>query len=1035
MKTKFSGFLALLLALVVQVTFAQNKTITGTVLDSSSMPLPGATVQVKGSATGTQTDFDGNYTIEAAQGAILVYSYLGFKTVEITVGSETNINVTLEDDATALDEVVVTALGIKRKQDEITSANQVVKADLITQANNPDVLQGLSGKVSGLQISTTSSGVNPTTRIVLRGNRSITGNNQALIVIDGVISNATFLNQIDPNNIESMNIIKGANGAALYGSQGSNGVIVVSTKKGNSKGGKFTVDIRSSVDFERIAYVPERQTRYGQGWATGDGFANIQYENGGWGPEFDGQLAAVGLPQADGNYIMRPYSSLGYDNIKEFFQTGIVTQNQVSLSSGDSEGYVNLSAQRQDSEFIIDNDTSKKTAFNFKGGKTLGKWSINGNATYTSRKTNTASTASLYNDLLQTATNIPVGAFENSGNEGSWNGYYYNPYWLRDNVRNEATQERMNFIGEINYQVNDHISAVLRSNAYLGYTNSLAWQNEYRDPASVVAITGNERAQNSSFQKQNSVFRNYYTDFIVNFDYDLTEDITFKANLGANNQYQTTDLMSVGGENLTIPGLFTVNNLSNGVDDGITYDDQSKKRRYAFYGQIDLGYKDFLFLNATGRNDWTSVLASDRNNYFYPSVGLSFIPTKAIEGLKNNHTLNYLKILASYVKVGNDGEISPYAINPRIGPASGFPFNSNSFTVSTNLTDPLLNPEFTTSYEVGFNSGFFDNKITLDALYYTQSTTDLITGISTSYTSGLSNSTVNIGETELKGLEIDLGLNPFQSSSPDQVDWSINIGYATNTTKVVEVSDQSDEVSLGGYTNAGVFAIKGEEYPQLKVSAYERDDQGRIIVDPSTGNPIIATDLKQMGRTTPKHIVNLNTNVSWKNFTLSATMDYRTGHVFYSNTMYNLTWPGHLVESAYNRGSLIVPNSSYLDSSTGQYVPNTNITAANTASALTQYYSTYVANVGESNVLDATAIKIRELALRYSLPKKMLENTPLTTVTLGVVARNLYTWLPKENRGYADPEANFTTGNAIGVSTSSNLPPTRTFGFSVNLIF
>ncbi|GLB48825.1 SusC/RagA family TonB-linked outer membrane protein [Neptunitalea lumnitzerae] len=1041
MRTKFSGFLTLLLVLIVQLGFAQEKTITGTVVDPDGLPLPGTTVQVKGKSTGTQTDFDGNYSITATEGDVLVFSYIGFKSFEAPVGSSSTVDVTMQMDAEQLGEVVVTgALGIKRKQEELTAAQEVVKAEKLTQAGQPDAVVALTGKVSGLNITTTSSGVNETTRVVLRGGRSISGNNEALVVIDGVISSLNFLKSIDPNSIASVNVIKGANGAALYGSAGSNGVIVVETKKGSNGGeGKLTISVRSNIDFQQVAFLPERQTRYGQGWSSGDGWANYTYENGGWGPEFDGQMATIGLPQADGSYITRPYSSLGYDNIKEFFQTGITTQNQAELAYGDSEGYANLSFQNQQREFVIENDNLKQNTFNFKAGKTLGKWKLSANATYTSKGTDYAR-STLYADLLQTASNIPVQAFENSGNEGHWNGYYFNPYWLRDNNRYERRDEYSNFIGEIGYEFNDHIDVILRSNARLASRDILYYQNGYADPQSVVDITGNQRTQNSGFYRDSYNTRYFYTDFLVNFDYQLTDDLNLKANIGANNQYSTGFQTRVGGQNLTVPGIYTTSNLENGVTYGSdaergmgTFDNQFFSRSYAVYANLDLGYKDFLFLNATARNDWTSVLDQSNNSFFYPSVGLSFVPTKAIEGLQNSDAINFLKVFASYVQVGN-ASINPYEINATLSQGTGYPFNSNSYILSQSQTDPLLTPEFTDSYEVGLNAGLFHDKVTLDAAYFYTSTTDLITDITPSYASGLSNATVNLAETEVNGFEIDLGLNPFQSSSPDQVDWALNLSFSTNKTNVVSVTDQSNEVLISSSSAPGIYAVVGEEFPVLQGTAYERDPEGHIVVDATTGNPIIASGNKNFGRTTPKYIYGLNSTVSWKNFTLSATMDYRTGHVFWSQTKYALSWSGHLVESAYNRGSFVVPNSVYQDGS-GNYVPNTNITAGNSASAYSQYYSTYVGGVDENNVLDASAVKLREISLKYSVPSKLLENTFISDITISANARNLYTWLPKENRGYSDPESANTSGNAVGLAVTGNYPSTRSFGLGLNVIF
>ena len=1032
MKTKFSGILTLFLAFVVQLTFAQDKTISGTVSDENGLPLPGVNIVVKGTTNGTQTDFDGNYSISAATGSVIVYSFVGYVTQEMTVGASNNISFSMAPDVTAIEEVVITALNIKKKPDEITTANQVVETEAILQANNPDAISSLTGKVSGLQINTTSSGVSDNTRVVLRGIRSLTGDNQALVVIDGAISTANFLKSIDPNSIESVNVMKGPNGAALYGSAGANGVIIVTTKRGSKAGEKFTVDLRASAEFETISFIPERQTRYGQGWSSGDGWANYTYENGGWGPEFDGQLTTIGLPQADGTYITRPYSSLGYDNILPFFQTGLTTQNSALISAGNLvDGYVNLSIQRRDTEFILPGDVLARNTFNFRAGKQLGKWTVSGNATYTKQKTQEA-TRGLYDDLLQVATNIPVEAFEHSGNEGHWNGYYYNPYWLRDNQRNNNDTDRFSLTGELAYEFNDNINAVLTSNALIFSNNFLGYSNAYQDPQSVIDITGFERVIVSSFNKSQTFSRDFYTDFIVNFDYDLTEDFSFKANVGVNNRYSKNNFVRVGGENLTVPGIYSSNNLSGGFNDTITGDDNAVSRRYSVFGQIDLGYKDFLFLNATGRNDWTSVLAPENNSFFYPSVGLSFIPTKAFDF--GGNVLNHMKVFGGFVRVGNDGNVAAYAINPLVAQAGGFPYgDQNSFVSPTATIDPGLTPEFITSYEVGANFGFWNNRITLDATYYKSRTTDQIMATDPSYTSGLTGTTINIGDSETTGGEIDLGIRVFDTQD---FSWDVNMSYSTNKTIVTALASESGELFIGGYTagGAGVYAVVGEEFPLLKGEDYERDDQGRVIIG-ANGNPTIANELKNLGYSNPDYIIGLNTQIKYKNFTLSGTFDYRTGHQFYSHTRGQLAWPGHLYESGFNRGAFIFPNSSVYDPVSDSYVANTSVTTGNTPGQLSQFYSTYVTGVASANILDATAFKIRELGLKYEVPAKMLENMPISNITLGLTARNPLIVLPKANRGYADPESNFTTGNAVGVTNTEQYPETRSYGFSVNIIF
>ncbi|MFD2551814.1 SusC/RagA family TonB-linked outer membrane protein [Bizionia sediminis] len=1030
MKTKFSGILTLFLAFVVQLTFAQEKTISGTISDENGLPLPGVNIIVQGTTTGTQSDFDGNYSITASLGSVLEYSYIGYTTKQMTVGESDTISFAMELDSEALTEVVITALGIKRKQDEITTANQVVKTEEITKAGNPNVIQSLAGKVSGLVINQNSNGVAATQSITLRGNRSISGDNSALIIIDGAISTANFLNSLDPNIVESVNVIKGANGAALYGSQGSNGAIIVTTKKGE-KGDKLAITYRSSIDFENVAYVPERQTRYGQGWDLGDGFTNIPYENGGWGPEFDGQMVPVGLAQADGSYIMAPFASRGSDHIKEFFETGTTFQNGLTISNNSDSGYIFASVQRQDTDFVIKNDQITRNSFNFKAGKTINKWTLSGNVTYvnTSRE---RTLGGIYEDLLQTPSNVPIKAFEFSGNEGHWNAYFENPFWIRDNDREERDNDRFNILGELKYDINDNINVLLRSNGNFNTASTLRYVNAYTEPEEIISNTGADRTQTSSFRYYTTTFKAYDTNLLFNFDYELSSDFTLKANLGANAQYQKSTYVGVGGQDLTIPGLYTGTNLNGEfTGDPTTGDDRSKTTRLGVYAQADLGFRDYLFLNVTGRNDWSSVLAKQNNSFFYPSVGLAFIATKAIPSIKND-VLNYAKLSASYVKVGNDGGIGAYGINPVFNQAGGFPLGGqNSFVRDLNITDPLLEPEFTTTLEAGANLGFFNNRITLDGAYYQFSTDNQITQITASAASGLSTASINLGETEGWGYEVDLGVGIIDNKN-NGMSWDVNIGYVRTENKVVKVSDQASQVALttGGTTQ--VYAVEGQAYPLLQGTAYLRDDQGRVVINSSNGLPEQVA-LKQLGRTSPPHVVNLRTSFSFKGFTLAATMDYRTGHYFYSSSKENLTWSGHLIESAQTgRGAFIFPNSS-IQTSPGVFVANTTVPSGGTSAGDYINFWNTMRGIGENQVLDATAFKVRELSLRYDLSPDFIKPTGLSSVSVSLIGRNLFTVLPKENRGYSDPEASFATGNAQGIQTLGQYPPTRSLGFALNI--
>jgi TonB-linked SusC/RagA family outer membrane protein len=1033
MRTKLNGMLTLLLAFVVHVTFAQERFISGTVSDQDGT-LPGVSILIKGTTTGTDTDFDGKFSIKAKTGDVLVFSYVGYNNVEKTVGTSNTINVSMAEDANVLDEVVITAFGIKRKPDELTTSNQVVKADELTKAGAQNLATALTGKVSGLNIRQVSSGVNQDFTITLRGFRSFSANNEALIVIDGVPSTSALFFALDPGNIENVNVLKGANGAALYGPRGANGVVIVNTKKGGKASEKgYSVNIKVSSEFESYAYLPQRQTRYGQGWASGGQFQQFVYENGAWGPEFDGSLSPVGLPLEDGTFRFRPYETLGSDNIGEFFKTGITNNYGVTVGGGNLEdGYANFSISHLNREFIIEDDTQKRTNVSLRAGKQFGNLSVEGNVQFVGFRTKNTSATQIYGDLLQTATNIDITQFADGDNSTHWNGYFNSPYWRRENIRAASTSNRFTASVNLGYKINDNIKLRSTTRVYSSTGSGFNYNNGYADPQRNIDLSGFERTLTSSYGSSTSSYLDLYSDVIANFDYELTENLNLNANLGTTvNQVVTTN-NGQSGTNLTIPGLY---NISNTINTNPATDSRTKRRQQAVFADVTLGYKDFLFVNATARNDWLSVL--NGQSFFYPSAGVSFIPTKAFKGLADNDVIDRIKLSYSFVQVGNANAIGSYDTNELFSQASGnfygtFPFGStNAFIPSAGISDPNLKPEFTNSHEFGLTAEFLKRRITLDVSGYIGSTTDQISQISTSYASGLTNNTINIGAADTKGIEIDLGVTPV-----DTENWTVNLNasYAASRMEVTKVSDQSDEVQVAGGT-VGIFAQVGEQFPIIKGSDYVRDPNGSVVVD-LNGDPLVSEELEILGRSTPDYILGFNGSVRYKDFTLSATADYRTGHSFYSGTKSQLAWSGYLVESTQNgRNEFIFPNS-VIETSPGVFTPNTSIpTAGPNDSAFLNYYSGRYSDITKNFVLDASAFKVREISLSYAMPRKYLNGSGISNVSISAIARNPFTVLSSENPGYADPEASNQGGNGVGLSTVGNYPNTRTFGLSVNLIF
>lgn len=1014
MKSKTKLLLTFLALLLSQQFFAQAKSVTGTIIDEGGVPLAGVTIIEKGTKNGTQSDFDGNYEIKVNDGAVLVFSFIGMLPQEVVVSSS-KINITMKEDVTELESVVVTALGIKRKPDEITTASQVVKTDELNQAKATNAAVGLVGKVSGLQINTINNGVNPSTRIQLRGFRSISRNNEALIVINGVISTSGALAELNPEIIESINVIKGANGAALYGSLGANGAIIVTTKKGNKDQNKFNIAINTSVTFEEVSMLPKLQNRFGQGYQGAQDFT----ENTSWGAELDGSLQPTGLEQT-----LMPYSFIK-DNYKPFFNTGTTMLNSIAVSSGDENGYVNLSIGNQETSGIIPTDSFKKNNFYFSAGKSNDKWSLNANVRYTTSHQNTAGgvEGSVYNSLTQVPVNVPVEAFSNPDNATHWTYWELNPYWRLKNERIDSKGQTIEGVGEIGYKFNKNIDAIYRASFRTTSFNGYEFFNGYK---AEVVYWDSPFDYVSSYEVNNSNSRRIYSDFLLNFNYMLTNDISFKANIGNNITNIESNASSMKGERLVVPGIYNISNITGSV---VPYDFKSKQRNASIFGNFDFGYKDYLYVNLTFRNDLTSVLNPDNRSFNYGSAGVSFIPTKAFENFGGD-VLTHAKISASIVKVGN-AAINPYDINDRFisGETAGFPYSTiNSFVLDPTLTDMNLKNENLISREININLEFFKRRITFDASYYTSKNTDQILQTSPSFASGANVATINVGESTSTGLELDLGLTPIKN---DNLTWDIRFGYSAPKTTVEKVTETSVQTAIGDYLGtAGIAAIAGEQFPMIVGTGYQRDENGNIIIDASSGDPLKANNVK-LGKTTPDYILGLSSSLTYKNFKLSGVFDYRTGHVFYAGIKDGLVQNGTDISTAQGgRQPFIFPNS-VIETSPGVYTQNNSVTT----SGGQDYYTGIYREIDENFVLDATAFKCREIALSYTFSKDLLSRIGISSFSVGINARNVFMILPKENRNYTDPEFSFTTGNNVGLSTGNQAPPTRTYGINFNLTF
>jgi len=1044
MNTKLKGLLTLLF-LFVQISFAQTKTVTGTVTDGSGVPLPGVNILVQGTASGTQSDFDGNYTLEAAQGSKLAFTYVGFAEQTITVGNANTYDIQMEA-GEALDAVVVTALGIERKPRELSYSVQTIDDDALTKTRNVNTASSLVGKVSGLQINTTNGGVNPSTRVVLRGNRSLLGNNEALVVIDGFQSSRGALDRINPNDLENVSVLKGANAAALYGSDAANGVLIITTKKGK---GKMNVTFTTSSEFSKVAYLPEVQDQFGVGGFP-DGTLR-PLENVNWGPRFDGRMVNASETLADGTALMVPFSSIKRHQYN-FYNLGLSLRNSVQISSGDDNGSYLFSLDQTNTEGVIPKDAYNQTNVRLNSTREIGKLSLRTNLSFFRSYSNVVGTNNPNSQIrplqwfiINTPLHVPFSEVKNyqtgkyARNEASYYRFYENPYFVVDNNRNMTNINEFSFINNFKYQFSDYLNATLN----VGYTNYNRGYKENHGRFNYNFHVPDPYAEISEYGAQTSdddyISRRLNSDFIISFNKDIAQDFSINANIGQNVQVREEKRVSVGGNNLIIPDFYHVStrtgNLNSGRYSSAEY--SSKYRKFSLYGDVTLGYKDFIYLTGSGRNDWTSTLPKANRSFFYPSTGISFIPTSAFPDMKG--ILNYLKGSFSYAKVGNDPD--SYVTNETFSPNvtnefyEGFPFGSTAgLSFSGRATDPNLKPEFTKSLEASLEFGFLKgDRISGSATVYKTNTTDQLTPISTSYASGATEFYTNVGEIQSRGFEFDLKADIFRS---EDFSWNLGVNYSLMGSKVISLADGVDELEIGGpyVDNSGYGAVikakVGEPYPLLKTTTYQTDDQGRTIVG-ANGNPLPASDLEFQGKTTPDYIVGLNTTFKYKNFSLYAVADYRTGHVFYNNLADALEFTGltkHSVTS--NRQPFVFPNSSYADGN-GGYTANTS---RPTTDGGNNFWSTIYNGTKSNYVTDATVLKLREVSLSYTFDQNLLDKLGLTDMSLNIYGRNLLMLRPSANV-YTDPEFNFDSGNATGFGTQNQSPYSRQYGLALTARF
>jgi TonB-linked SusC/RagA family outer membrane protein len=1069
MKTKFSGILTLLLAFVVQISFAQEKTISGTVSDESGLPLPGVNIVVKGTTTGTQTDFDGNYTIEAAVGQTLVYSYVGFETQEIAVGDSNKINVTMQA-GSMLDEVVVTALGVSREKQSLGYSTQQVEGEDISTVKGNNFTNALSGKVSGLNIKRNNN-FGGSTNVVIRGNTSLTGDNQALFVVDGVpISNRNTNSagqtqargnyydygnaaaDINPDDIESINVLKGAAASALYGSRAANGVIIITTKKGKkAKGIGVTINTNATVGFIDKSTFAEYQDQYGPGYGdyftfediNGDGIDD-QVENyvddASYGPAYDPNLYIYKWNSFDPSlptYLQKsPYVAAEHSAIT-FFETPITLTNSISISNGLEGGSYRMSYTKLDQSGLMPNSTLDRHNFIFSGTYDVTeKFTASGFVNYI--KTDALGRNSTgYNDNIvgnmkqwwsvSTDVNEQKEAYFLTHRNVTWNPgsatpgaaplYWDNPYWTRyENYQNDG---RSRFIGnfELNYELADWVNVTGRVSTDTYSEN----QEERRAVGSVATSFGVSRGNvDSGYLRRDITATETNYDLMFNFNTDISENLSFAGILGSNirrSEFNSLTSSTAGG--LVVPGLYSLQNGASPLPNPV---EQAEKIGVdGVYASASFGFANVVYLDGTIRRDRFSTLPEDNSAFYYPSVSTSFVFSKLLDV----NAISFAKLRLNYAEVGNGAPFDrlrdTYVINGDIG---------NSIPNTAN--NPNLEPERTKSYEAGLEMRFANNRLGFDVSYYKSNSINQIVTVPISPTTGYTGKLLNAGEIENKGIEVSLNAMPIKN---DNFTWSLSANWSQNKSEVLELPDGIKNLQLGRFQGGvSINAELGQPYGVI----YGQDFvylNGEKVVDPDSGR-YLKTPVSNnvLGDTNPDWLAGITNTFTYKDLSFSFLIDIQEGGSLFSLDQYYGEATGIYANTAFTN-DLGNPVRSPLDEGGGYINPGVNPDGStNTTRTDANGFSGfgYAALPAAAFVYDASYIKLRQVSLSYNLPSKYLDNTFMTGLSFTLSGSNL--WIINKNLPYADPEAGLSSGNLQGYVTGS-LPTTQDYGFNIKAQF
>lgn len=1078
MKSKFNVLLTFLVVMLGQFIFAQVKTVSGTVVDQNGLPLPSVAILEKGTANGTQSDFDGNFKINAKQGSTLVFSYLSMKTQEVVVNS-TTLKVVMQEDVAILEGVVVTAQGIKKEKKALGYAVSEVKAEQLEQRPDGDIARVLVGKASGVNIIAQNGMSGSGTNVIIRGYTSFSGSNQALFIVDGVpFSSDTnsagrggdrndFVNgnngssrflDLDPNNIESVNVLKGLAAATLYGSAGRNGVILITTKSGSSKKSvkKNEITVASSLFINEIASLPDYQDKYGNGFdqAFGWFFSN-------WGPSFEqGGISGWGNQAAiDANgTLAHPYSTASfssafpefagqrykwqpYNSVEKFFRKGIISNTSINIKGTSDDGNVsyNLSYGNNDDQgFTPGNNVIRNTLSMGGRAKLSNKFTVAGTMNYANTKFKsppvalsqgngaTGTGSSIFGDLWFTPRSIDIQGLPYSNPLTGGSVYYrqnnsiQHPLWT---IANSGTRQGTNrFFGNfsVTYEINKNLDVLYRA----GLDNYNEGNTNFQNRGGVNGNSNDARTASGFYETWNNTNTIWDHSLILNGKYNLSEKINLNFNIGATSRNEVFEQNGVASDNQQIFGVLRHYNFAN----SLPIENFADRNIVGLFSQGEIEYNNYAFLTISARKDWVSNFSKENNSVLYPSASLSFLPTAAFENLSSEGGLNYLKLRAGIGTSANFGDFGAYPVSNVLSldvrdSQDGAGQNIITTDIGDVLGNPNLKPELITEFEVGIESKFIHNRVGLELSLYQRKMKDLIINRPLDPSTGFTTTRTNIGEIEAKGLEADLTAAFFRSED-NGFTWDANANFSMFRSEVIDLGLDTDRVVYSGFSNLGNVAEPGQPLTAIFGSQILRDANGNLVVD-ANGNYLQDPNDGIIGDANPDFVLNVGNNFSYKNFNFSFLLNYTHGGDIYSSTISTLLGRGLIVETLDRENTFILPGVNQAGETNNVQINNSDY-----------YFSNVLFGPSELQIYDASTFRIQEISLGYSLPKKFLNDTAFSNISFTISGNNIYYRAINTPKGANfDPNTSGTgVGNGIGFDYL-NGPSARRYGFSVKLSF